>query len=267
MPCAARHVPEPRRRAAHDDAEVAEQRAGEPHGHRAGAHEEAHGQEHGGEVHAERHARQGHVAEQQRGDGAQPVAQRREQARQPHGAEQLLAGGAAGVARDERLRGRLADGVLQLGVLDEVPAQQGRAHEAQHHARQRHGQHLEPVDLGGVPEHPGAGDGESQPARHHGAGRHDRVRDVRLVQVRLPCPRAFRKNSEMMAAKMMGQGSAPILRAVYADAAVMIAQPTHPMSDAAQRQLPLQGLHVLLLFVYPLPLASGSRVTDETGTV
>ena len=37
---------------------------------------------------------------------------------------------------------------------------------------------------------------------------------VTFASFRFVCPRAFRKNREMMAAKMMGQGSAPILRAV-----------------------------------------------------
>ena len=37
---------------------------------------------------------------------------------------------------------------------------------------------------------------------------------VTFASLRFVCPRAFRKNREMMAAKMMGQGSAPILRAV-----------------------------------------------------
>ena len=53
---------------------------------------------------------------------------------------------------------------------------------------------------------------------------------VTLASCRLVLPSAFKKKSEMMAAKMIGQGSAPILSAVYADAAVITAQPMQPMT-------------------------------------
>ena len=58
-------------------------------------------------------------------------------------AQQLPAGLAARLARDERLRRRFADGVRQPGVLDEVLAQYGGAHQAQGHAGKRYEQHFE----------------------------------------------------------------------------------------------------------------------------
>ena len=59
------------------------------------------------------------------------------------------------------------------------------------------------------------------------------------LRLALPWPSALRKNSEMMAANTMGQGSAPILRAVYTDAAVMMAQPTQPMRMPRSVSCPL----------------------------
>ncbi len=44
------------------------------------------------------------------------------------------------------------------------------------------------------------------------------------------CLNAFRAKSDMRAAKMIGQGSAPILRATYTEDAVMRAHPKHPMT-------------------------------------
>ncbi len=69
------------------------------------------------------------------------------------------------------------------------------------------------------------------------------------LRLALPCPRALRKNSEMMAANTMGQGSAPILRAVYTDAAVMMAQPTQPMTMPRSVSCPLTE-SILFSFAY-----------------
>ena len=58
---------------------------------------------------------------------------------------------------------------------------------------------------------------------------------------------ARRKNSEMRAAKTIGQGRAPIFRAVYRDAAVITTQPMHPMMMLRRVSCPL----VLSIFLFP----------------
>ena len=64
---------------------------------------------------------------------------------------------------------------------------------------------------------------------------------VTLASLRSACPllRALRKKSETMAANTIGQGRAPILSAVYADAAVMTTQPTTPMAMPRAVSCPL----------------------------
>ena len=86
------------------------------------------------------------------------------------------------------------------------------------------------------------------------------------LRLALPCPRALRKNSEMMAANTMGQGSAPILRAVYTDAAVMMAQPTQPMMMPRSVSCPL-SVSMSSPFRISASPRSGSRVTERTSTV
>ena len=57
---------------------------------------------------------------------------------------------------------------------------------------------------------------------------------------------ARRKNSEIRAAKTIGQGRAPIFRAVYRDAAVITTQPMHPMMMLRRVSCPL----VLSIFLF-----------------
>ena len=79
-----------------------------------------------------------------------------------------------------------ADGVLEVGLVDEAPADRRGAHEAEQRAGERHDEHLDPAHLVGSPKHPDAGDGEGQAAGHHGAGRHHDLRDVGLVEAASP---------------------------------------------------------------------------------
>ena len=68
--------------------------------------------------------------------------------------------------------------------IDEPAADQGGAHQSEQGAGERHPEHLDPAHLVRHAEHPQAGDGEGEPSGDHRAGRHDDLRDVRLVEAR-----------------------------------------------------------------------------------
>ena len=57
---------------------------------------------------------------------------------------------------------------------------------------------------------------------------------VTLASFRLSWPKARSSTRAVMDVKMVGHGSAPILRAVYTDDAVMMTQPTRPMTIPAK---------------------------------
>ncbi len=61
---------------------------------------------------------------------------------------------------------------------------------------------------------------------------------VMLASFRLLRPNARSRTSAVMDVKMVGQGSAPILSAVYTDEAVMMTQPTRPMTIPAALSCP-----------------------------
>ena len=69
-----------------------------------------------------------------------------------------------------------------LTLLRRALADERGAHEAEQRAREGDEQHLHPVDVLAEAEHPDAWDGEGQASRHHRAGAHDDLCDIRLVE-------------------------------------------------------------------------------------
>ena len=135
-----------------------------------------------------------------------------------------------------------------------MAAQKRGADEAHDDARDGYEEHLEPAHLVGVAQHPDAGDGEGQAARHHGAGAHHGVRDVRLVEAGLAVPEGLEEEQRDDGREHDGPRKRPHLegrvhRCRGDDGATDAAY-----DDAAQRQLPFDRIHSLLLCVYPLPL-------------
>ena len=167
--------------AADDDAKVAQQRAGKPESDRGEAHEEADGEQHGRVVDTKGYA--GDVERAQHaGNNAQGVAQHAVDAGEGHGAKELLAGLAAGLGRAQGLSCGVAGRELKRGVHDKVTVDECRGQQAQDGAGECHGKHVEPADLVGIAQHPGARDGKRQAAGDHGACGHDGVGDVGFVE-------------------------------------------------------------------------------------
>ena len=95
---------------------------------------------------------------------------------------------------------------------------------------------------------------------------------VIFASLRLVRPSARSSTRAVMEVKMVGHGRAPILRAVYMDEAVMMTQPTQPMTIPAQLSCPRSSARegacfMRFSFVYPLPLDGESGYDNRTGIV
>ena len=249
--------------AAHDDAKVAQQGAGKPEGDRGEAHEEADGEQHGRVVDAKGHA--GDVERAQHaGHHAQGVAQHAIDAGDGHGAKELLAGLAAGLGRAQGLSCGVASGELKRGVHDKVTVDECRGQQAQDSAGECHDKHVEPADLVGIAQHPGARDGKRQTAGDHGACGHDGVGDVGLVEAGVAHELKEEQRDDGSEDDRPGECAhleGGVGRACRDDHAAKDAD-----DDAAQRELPahrsaVQGIaHIKLLCVYPLPPGAPLRI-------
>ena len=76
----------------------------------------------------------------------------------------------------------------------------------------------------------------------------------------------------VMEVKMVGQGRAPILRAVYTEDAVMMTHPMQPMRIPAALICPRHGARSFIelicsSLVYPLPLSGESGYGSRTAIV
>ncbi len=165
------------------DAQAADDRATEPHERGHDADEEAHGEHHRRVVESQRHAgdRRG-VAEVLRED-AEHVPEQGVDGREAHAAKEEPALRAARVRRRlERLGGGYADGVREALLADEVRLEHRAGGEAEDRSGERGRKHLDERHVRAA-EHPQAGDGEGEAARHHGPRAHGRVADVGLMQV------------------------------------------------------------------------------------
>ena len=151
-------------------------------------------------------------------------------------------------------------------TVDERGGQQ-----AQDGAGECHDKHVEPADLVGIAQHPGARDGKCQAAGDHGARGHDGVGDVCLVEAGVAHELKEEQRDDGSEDDRPGECAhleGGVGRACRDDHAAKDAD-----DDAAQRELPahrsaVRGIaHIKLLCVYPLPrerrygYGAGSRVT------
>ena len=248
---------------ADDNAKVAQQRAGKPKGNRGEAHQKADGQQHGRVVDTKGHA--GDIERAQHaGHHAQSVAQYAVDACNGHGAKELFAGLAAGLGGTQGLSCGVAGGELQRGVHDKVTVDERCRQKAQDGAGECHDKHVEPADLVGIAQHPGARDGKRQSAGDHGARGHDGVGNVGLVETGVAHELQEEQRDDGSENDRPGERThleGGIGRACRDDHAAKDAD-----DDAAQRELTahrgaVRGIaHIELLCVYPLPPGAPLRI-------
>ncbi len=263
MPLCGHNVKQTGSGAADDDAKIAQQRAGKPERDGGEAHEEADGEQHGRVVDAKGHA--GDIERAQHaGHHAQGVAKHAVDARDGHGAKELLAGLAAGLGGAQGLSCGVAGGELKRGVHDKVTVDERRGQQAQDGAGECHDKHVEPADLVGIAQHPGARDGKRQTAGDHGACGHDGVGDVCLVEAGVAHELKEEQRDDGSEDDRPGECAhleGGVGRACRDDHAAKDAD-----DDAAQRKLPahrsaVRGIaHIKLLCVYPLPPGAPLRI-------
>ena len=139
-----------------------------------------------------------------------------------------------------------------------------RGQQAQDSAGECHDKHVEPADLVGIAQHPGARDGKRQTAGDHGACGHDGVGDVGLVEAGVAHELKEEQRDDGSENDGPGEGAhleGRVGRACRDDHAAKDAD-----DDAAQRELPthrsaVRGIaHIELLCVYPLPPGAPLRI-------
>ena len=176
-------IPKSEHAARPNDAKPSGNRTDRPPDNRAPARKKTYSPAHGRQLQTCRHTRNGNLSHE-RGDDTEDVARHAPGTRCRHRAKEHAACLPASPTCQQRLCRRTTDGVLQIGLIHKMSANEGRAHETEKRTGKGNRKHLEHAHVIPRAQNPHAGNGEGKAARNHGAGGHNDLRDIRFVKAR-----------------------------------------------------------------------------------